>query len=374
MLAKPSPITSIQYTINPRLASPKRGAPLQWYDPRGWPPWNRFLLAGFISSAIIIAAIVCIVTGMPAVRYPNYSPLEYRLQHIYRGTSFFDHFNYFSDTDPTNGFVVYANRQVAQDQNLTYASETSAILRVDSLTPHAVEGRRSVRIESIATYNTGLFVFDILHTPYGCGTWPALWLTDGYNWPQNGEIDILESTNGGSNGNEITLHTTEGCRMNVDRKETGSPVLTMCESTAGGNSGCGVLGDSSTYGQELNANGGGIYALELRRAGIRVWYFPRGAIPTDIVDSSPAPDPSRWGMALADFPSTECDITSHFRNQSIIVNIDLCGELAAQPQYYQSLYHCPGSCSDFVANNPSSFEKAYWEFASFKVFQAVQPD
>ena len=79
-------------------------------------------------------------------------------------------------------------------------------------------------------------------------------------------------------------------------------------------------------------------------------------------------------MALADFPSTECDITSHFRNQSIIVNIDLCGELAAQPQYYQSLYHCPGSCSDFVANNPSSFEEAYWEFASFKVFQAVQPD
>lgn len=115
-----------------------------------------------------------------------------------------------------------------------------------------------------------------------------------------------------------------------------------------------------------------VYALELREAGIRAWFFPRNAIPSDISSpTSTGPNPSTWGTALADFPSTKCDIASHFRNQSIIANIDLCGELAAQPQYYAQMYNCPGTCSDFVANNPSSFEEAYWEFGWFKVFQAV---
>lgn len=83
------------------------------------------------------------------------------------------------------------------------------------------------------------------------------------------------------------------------------------------------------------------------------------------------PDPSTWGTALADFPSTECNITSHFRNQSIVANIDLCGDLAAQPRLYDQMYSCPGICSDYVANNPTSFESAYWEFKSFKVYQAI---
>ena len=142
--------------------------------------------------------------------------------------------------------------------NLTYATDTSAILRVDSFTPKAVAGRNSVRIESKPTYDTGLFVFDIIHTPYGCGTWPALWLTDGYNWPVNGEIDILETTNGGSNGNEVTLHTTQGCRMNVKRKETGSRVYDRCDNSTNSNAGCAVQGDPTTYGQAMNENGGGV--------------------------------------------------------------------------------------------------------------------
>lgn len=262
------------------------------------------------------------------------------------------------------------NERTAQSLNLTYATETSAILRVDSLTPKALAGRNSVRIESKSTYDNGLFIFDIIHTPYGCGTWPALWLTDGYNWPMNGEIDILETTNEGAHGNEVTLHSTKGCKMNIKRKQTGDPVFSNCENITNSNSGCGVVGDPSTYGQAMNAAGGGVYALELRDDGVRAWFFPRGSIPSDITDPSQIPNPSTWGTALADFPSTECDIASHFRNQSIIVNIDLCGQLAAEPQYYEKMYRCPGTCPDFVANNPSSFEEAYWEFNNFAVYQA----
>ncbi|KAJ5577410.1 uncharacterized protein N7459_006374 [Penicillium hispanicum] len=342
------PKTPVAQAIPGSSDSPERPqAPVSWYDPRGWSLRRRLIVAMAI-VVVIVVVIVGTVEGVRANRYPDYTPLNYRIVHTYDADSFFDNFDYFSAEDPTDGFVVYVDEVTAHDLNLTYTTNTSAILRVDSFTPNAVGGRNSVRIESKATYDSGLFVFDIVHTPYGCGTWPALWLTDGYNWPMNGEIDILESTNEASQGNEVTLHTTEGCKMNVKRKETGSPVFKSCDNSTHGNAGCAVQGEPSTYGQAMNTNGGGVYALELRDAGIRVWFFPRDAIPDDL-----------------------CDIGSHFRNQSIIVNIDLCGELASQPMYYDDMYNCPATCPEFVANNPTSFEEAYWEFGGFKVYQAV---
>ena len=113
-----------------------------------------------------------------------------------------------------------------------------------------------------------------------------------------------------------------------------------------------------------------IYAMELRSAGIRTWVFPRSDIPEDIKDSAAVPDPSIWGTALADFPSTDCSIGDHFRNQSIIANIDLCGSWAGAYNAYYQQGNCPGACTDYVAVNPAAFSNAYWEFASFKVYQA----
>jgi hypothetical protein len=109
--------------------------------------------------------------------------------------------------------------------------------------------------------------------------------------------------------------------------------------------------------------------MELRDAGIRVWMFSRGGTPSDISNSS-SPDPSAWGDALADFPSTHCDISSHFKNQSIIANIDICGDLAGATSYYTKTNNCPGTCTQFAAENGANFTNAYWEFNSFKVYQA----
>ncbi|KAI9933079.1 hypothetical protein ASPWEDRAFT_42832 [Aspergillus wentii DTO 134E9] len=343
--------------------------PLPWYNPRGWSRRTK-VVTGIGIIVVIIAVIVGAVEGTRARRYPDYIPLNYKLVDTYSGTSFFDQFDYFSSEDPTNGFVHYVDRQTAQNLNLTYASDSSVVLKVDTSEKNASTGRRSVRIESKHNYDTGLFIFDILHTPYGCGTWPALWLTDGYNWPKNGEIDILEANNRGTEGNAVTLHSTPGCNMKVRRKQTGFAEFLTCDNSTNSNAGCGVQGAPDTYGEELNDNHGGVYALELRLAGIRAWFFPRNSIPDDITNSSATPDPSTWGTALADFPNTNCDIPSHFNNQSIIANIDLCGQLGAQPQLYTELYNCPGKCEDFVANHPQNFTQAYWEFKSFKVYQA----
>lgn len=110
--------------------------------------------------------------------------------------------------------------------------------------------------------------------------------------------------------------------------------------------------------------------MELRDAGIRVWMFPRSDIPSDISGSS-SPDPSSWGEALADFPSTDCDISSHFKNQSIIANIDICGEMAGAKSYYTTQNQCPGLCTQYAAENGAEFADAYWEFNSFKVYQSA---
>lgn len=238
---------------------------------------------------------------------------------------------------------------------------------MDTSESNAITGRKSVRITSKKLYSRGLFVFDIVNTPYGCSTWAALWLTDPSNWPTNGEIDVLEAVNGATTGNQMTLQTSKGCKMDQKRKETGKALTKDCHSGTNGNAGCGVQGPQDTYGQALNANGGGVYAMEWRSEGIRMWFFPRSNIPSDITEGV-SPDPSSWGTALADFPNTNCDIGSHFRNQSIIANIDLCGEWAGNAVVYSIANGCPGLCTDFVANNAAAFETAFWQWNSWRVY------
>lgn len=232
----------------------------------------------------------------------------------------------------------YASQAQAKALNLTYMTATSAILRVDASVGNATAvrgastGRYSVRVMSKQQFTSGgLFLFDVRHTPVGCGTWPALGLGDPAGLA-NGKMDVMEATNLARTGNTMSLHTGPGCDMtNRVRNMTGvaSAGDGDCDSSAAGNPGCSVVGNASTYGLQFNAGGGGVMALEWRTEGIRIWQFARGSIPLDMrPGTSTRPDPSSWGRALADFPSTGCDVNSHFRNQSIIMNINLCGEAA----------------------------------------------
>jgi hypothetical protein len=145
----------------------------------------------------------------------------------------------------------------------------------------------------------------------------------------------MEAVNQATTGNLVALHTTADCSMSDIRREmAGTAGQGDCHNATNSNTGCTVKGAPATYGPEFNAAGGGVVALEWRDEGIRVWVFSRdaerGVTALPLVDegggaAAAAPDPSVWGPPLADFPATNCDMGTHFRNQSIIVNIDLCG-------------------------------------------------
>lgn len=139
----------------------------------------------------------------------------------------------------------------------------------------------------------------------------------GSNWPNNGEIDIIEGVNEQST-NQMTLHTSDGCSIN-NSGFSGSLSTSNCYVEASGqssNAGCAIT-DSSTqsYGNGFNSADGGVYATEWTSSAINVYFWPNSSVPSDITSGNP--DPSGWGTPAAKFAGN-CDIDSHFNNLQIV--------------------------------------------------------
>lgn len=77
--------------------------------------------------------------------------------------------------------------------------------------------------------------------------------------------------------------------------------------------------DSFSYGDSFNSIGGGVYALEWTDEAIKIWHFPRTAIPSDI--TAKQPDPSSWGEPEALFGGSSCDVDDFFNDMSIVLNM-----------------------------------------------------
>lgn len=105
----------------------------------------------------------------------------YALEDDYSTQDFFSMFEFFTASDPTDGFVKFVDQGTAQSAGMISSSGGSIKMGVDH-TNIAPSGRNSVRLTSNKVYNKGLIVLDLAHMPEGCGTWPAFWTT-GPNWP-----------------------------------------------------------------------------------------------------------------------------------------------------------------------------------------------
>lgn len=64
-----------------------------------------------------------------------------------------------------------------------------------------------------------------------------------------------------------------------------------------------------------------MYAMEWDAEDIKIWHFPRSAIPIDIsLAPITAPNPSSWGPPQAVFGGSSCNVDSYFYNMSLVIN------------------------------------------------------
>ncbi|OQE42416.1 hypothetical protein PENCOP_c004G05614 [Penicillium coprophilum] len=296
------------------------------------------------------------------------SSAAYTLRDDY-GTSdsFFDKFKFYTDTDPTNGFVTYVDRNTASANGLINTGN-GVYIGVDHANTAENPGRKSVRLEGTTTYKHGLVILDLAHMPGSvCGSWPAFWML-GTNWPNNGEIDIIEGVNEQSQ-NQMALHTSNGCTI-TNNGFTGTLDTPNCFVNAPNqspNSGCTIRSENTqSYGTGFNNVGGGIYATEWTGSAISIWFFPSYAVPGDITAGTP--NPASWGAPTARFAGG-CDIDSHFNDLHIVFDVTFCGDWAGSVWGSSSCAGRAGSCVDFVKNNPAAFQESYWRVRSLKVYQ-----
>lgn len=301
------------------------------------------------------------------------------------GPDFLSRWDFFTMTDPSHGHVEYVDEMTAKAEGMIRSSEKNAYIGVDMATRTAGGKRRSLRLQSRAMYNSGLFIIDVHHMPTGCGTWPAFWMYGedaAHPWPEWGEYDIIETLN---RDTRITtsLHTNQGCDQSgstpgVDFKTAWIPgnmpplPSDSCDIHAPGeyeNQGCAQQGQVDSAGEPFNLREGGTFAAEWDPEGgsIRTWFWRTGTVPADI--AMRRPDPSLWGMPDSNFGiSPELCDRSHFQNMRLVLDINLCGDLGGT--YYSM--SCPVdaatlTCEEYVSN-PEGLREAFWSIRALDVY------
>ncbi|OQV03059.1 hypothetical protein CLAIMM_08157 [Cladophialophora immunda] len=309
--------------------------------------------------------------------------LQYQLSKNYSGPDFFDQFDFFSDPDPTHGFVKYQDLAGANSTGLAgFASndvfQNVVYLGVDS-SNIAPDGRQSTRIQSKDFFNQSLHIADIRHMPGGiCGSWPAYWLV-GPQWPDDGEIDIMEGISL-QPINKMVLHTKAHLTISnisdpsvanaTQMQMRGTFTSLDCSADIPGDPGCAVSGANNSFGQAFNDNGGGVLATEYGPQWISIWNFARDEIPADAFSGSP--DPETWRVPDAHFMSADGGLLSeYFSNLRIVVNIALCGDWTDGDWATSECAALAPTCQDYVANNPQAFKEAYWLIGGIQVYQPV---
>lgn len=290
--------------------------------------------------------------------------MAYSLVHSYAGQALINGFNWVDHYDYSHGAVQYQNQSSAAALGLWSVDPLTGSVRlgVDHTNIYdPSSGRPSIRLESKEAFNHGLFIADFSHMPPAqCGVWPAFWAY-GPDWPNSGEVDMIEGVNT-SPRNLISAHTNDGCMLGNAAQMASGAVQSIDCSESAGSVGCGYApppSDETSYGESFNTAGGGIYAMQWDGDYIKVWHFDRRSIPRDIIAGKP--EPGRWGRPEAVFGGPSCDVDSNFRDLSLVINIDFCGDWGNAVWEPDGCSALGPSCAAYVAHNPAAFNNTYWE-------------
>lgn len=151
-------------------------------------------------------------------------------------------------------------------------------------------------------------------------------------WPYAGEIDILEGVHE-NNQNLASLHT--GTESNISPNTnlfTGVVQTTNCDyyssaGNGGGPVGCGILDqDLNSFGSPVGQSNARTVAMEWTSDFIKVWNFPSGSRPSDILSDNP--NPSNWGTPAQQFTGPDVNIDRNFNAHKMIFDTTLCGDWA----------------------------------------------
>ncbi|KAG7091604.1 hypothetical protein E1B28_010623 [Marasmius oreades] len=330
------------------------------------PTTSAFFLLAFTTASLNAGRV-----PLPIVNTLQ-SRATYTLQDNYQGEDFFNKFDFFSDPDPTQGLVDYQTKTNAISKGLAFVQENGVtVLAVDNKTTIASGAKRaSVRIESQKLYGEGLFIADFEAMPFGCSTWPAWWSYSSNEYPEGGEIDVIEGVHN-QPYNDLTFWRAGGSSCTFPPSSLSGAKGTVidqskCSDTTADQMSCGFQDESpGVFGAGFNKAGGGVYAHLINGEGIFIWFFPRGAVPSDITSKNP--NPSTWGAPVAQWKSDRCDIVEHVRGHKLTINVTLCGSWAGDPDVWRDS-GCSGSCPGTVAD-PKNFDNARWKVRSISVYQ-----
>ncbi|EGO20117.1 glycoside hydrolase family 16 protein [Serpula lacrymans var. lacrymans S7.9] len=137
------------------------------------------------------------------------------------------------------------------------------------------------------------------NSPWVNEVWPSVW-TNGPNWPNDGEIGIIESVNLMPN-NQIALHTTPAA-LTQHPKTSRGPLWSTTEVRVRGVPLRRRKG--TALGLALLLHRGGVLAAQFDVSGIYIWFWSRADIPesiTQLTSTSPV-DTSSWGDPSSAYP------------------------------------------------------------------------
>lgn len=217
-----------------------------------------------------------------------------------------------------------------------------------------------------------MIVLKASQIPHALALWPAWWLSVQPNdWPQGGEIDIIESVNAEPTGNLCSLHTGPNCDIPNAAKNGSSHTSSNCNDN-NGYDGCGV-----SHPNHLSSERG-TYAMvwvvdkSKNEGSIKFYWWDYGDTNADS-DTGPngdLPDNSKWGDNLyGNFVLDSSCTPDHFSEQNVILNTEVCGNWAGTvfPSGGQS------ACSEYVKKINPSDPSTQWHIDHIRILSGIEP-